>query len=289
MELKIPTTYAQQIEILKEKGVTIKNDGECLLFLSRVNYYYFTGYLLPYLDRVTDKCREEITFEKLISLYEFDAELRNLIISVVERIEIFIRNKISYFHGHKYGSDGYMDPMNFNDKHKSERFEQIIQQCINDHRNTAIVRHHNKKYEGQFPVWVIAEFLSIGSLSYFYGDMKNEDKKKIAIEGFGVNYQTLESWLRCITDLRNKCAHCSRLYYWKFTAVPRMPRNIDFTANHRLFSQLYMLKMMYPMPERWNTDFFEKFEKLVEKYNDVISAAHIGLPNNWKELLYQKE
>ncbi|MCR5528920.1 MAG: Abi family protein [Saccharofermentans sp.] len=285
MELKVPTTYDEQIEILKEKGVVIDNVDMCRKFLSQVNYYYFTGYLLPYIDRVKDKCIEPVPFEKLVNLFKFDAELRNLIAAAVEKIEMYTRNKLSYYHGHKYGSEGYRDSANFGDRHQADRFESVIRKCIADHRNTAIVRHHENKYEGHFPVWVIAEFLPIGSLSYFFGDMKNEDKRKIARDDFNVNYQTLESWLRCITDLRNKCAHCSRLYYWKFTAVPRMPKGIEYKANRRLFAQLYMLKLMYPMPEQWNSEFFDKFLILIDKYCDDISYAHLGMPDDWMILL----
>ena len=285
MKLKIPTTYDEQIELLKRKGVIIDNDDVCRAFLSQVNYYYFTGYLLPYIDRAKDECIEPVSFEKLVNLFNFDAELRNLIASVVERIEIYTRNKLSYFHGHKYGAEGYMNSDNFGDKHQAVAFGKVIQKCISDHKNTAIVRHHKEKYEGHFPVWVIAEFLSIGSLSYFFGDMKNEDKRNIARNGFGVNYQTLESWLRCITDLRNKCAHCSRLYYWTFTAVPRMPKGIEYKADRRLFAQLFMLKLMYPQPERWNVDFFDKFLFLIDKYSDDISYVHMGMPANWMSLL----
>ena len=56
----------------------------------------------------------------------------------------------------------------------------------------------------------------MGMLSYFYRGMKNKDKATIAQSLYGVNYQTLESWLRCMTDLRNRCAHYSRIYYWVF-------------------------------------------------------------------------
>jgi len=285
VELKKPTTYEEQVSLLIEKGIVINDYDDCKAFLSRVNYYYFSGFILPFLDRKTDKCILPVTFERLRGLYEFDAELRNLISFIVERIELFLRNKLSYYHAHKYGAEGYLLEDAFGSKHKKERFEKIIQKCISDHKNTAIVKHHQTKYSGHYPIWVIMEFLPVGSLSYFYSDMKNPDKKYIAEESYGVNYQVLESWMRCITDLRNKCAHCSRLYYWVFSAIPKMPRNVEYVQERRLFSQLYMLKMMYPESEKWEAHFFDKFEALVDRYSGVINPVHLGMPDNWRELL----
>ena len=36
---------------------------------------------------------------------------------------------------------------------------------------------YKANYDGQFPIWVIIEFFSMGMLSYFYKDMVTEDKK----------------------------------------------------------------------------------------------------------------
>lgn len=93
---------------------------------------------------------------------------------------------------------------------------------------------------------------SIGMLSYFYKEMQNRDKSNIASELYGVSYQVLESWLRCLTDLRNRCAHYSRLYYWIFPALPQMPPNENYILTRRLFAQLYTLKKLYPDCDKRN-------------------------------------
>lgn len=285
MELKKPTTFSEQVELLKQKNIIISDDNECRQFLSCVNYYYFTGYLLPYINREINKCVYPVSFEQLVNIFNFDIELRNLVAMIVERIEMYIRTTLSNYHALKYGSEGYLDSACFNEKHDTEKFNEVINKSITDHKNTAIVKHHQDKYQGHFPVWVIVEFLPIGSLSYFYGDLKNEDKKDIAKNLYGVNYHILESWMRCITDLRNKCAHCSRLYYWTFSAIPKMPKNINFVPDRRIFSQLYMLKMMYPHQDRWNEDFLNRFINLINKYDSYINYQHLGMPSDWKERL----
>jgi len=54
-----------------------------------------------------------------------------------------------------------------------------------ENRRTLVVKHHQGKYGGQFPIWVIIEFFSMGMLSYCYSDLKSEDQKTIDRVGGG--------------------------------------------------------------------------------------------------------
>lgn len=157
-----------------------------------------------------------------------------------------------------------------------------INTCIKENSRTLVVKHHICKYAGRFPIWVIIEYFSMGMISYFYSDMPNNDKAFIAQKLYGVNYQVMESWLRCLTDLRNKCAHHSRLYYWIFPALPRMPQSERYVPTRRLFAQLYMLKLMYPDHTKWNHIMCKTLIKLVKKYKSNISMKHLDFPYRWE-------
>lgn len=226
-----------------------------------------------------------ITFEKLQKIYEFDEELRNLITSAVDEIEIYLRTQLSYYHVHKYGEEGYMDAGNYNRKHNHPAFVSRVHACIKENAGTLVVKHHIQKYNGHFPLWVIIEYFSMGMISYFYADMPNHDKSVLAGQLYGVNYQILESWLRCLTDLRNKCAHYSRLYYWIFPALPKMPVSEKYIPTRRLFAQLYTLKQLYPHSSKWNTNFVKPLSKLIKKYKPYISVRHLDFPYRWKSML----
>jgi len=95
----------------------------------------------------------------------------------------------------------------------TKKFKSTIKGAVHNHRNTPVVMHHNAKYGGKFPIWVIIDFFSLGNLSYFYADWDIVDKKAFAKKLFGATYPFLDSWMKCITVLRNRCAHYSRL--WK--------------------------------------------------------------------------
>ncbi len=122
-----------------------------------------------------------------------------------------------------------MNSSSFNKRHNHAAYIKHVTSCISENANTLVVKHHNE----------------------------NPDKAKMAEDLYGVNYQILESWLRCLTDLRNRCAHYSRLYYWIFPATPKMPSKEKYIPTRRLFAQLYMLKLMYPEKENWNNEFLK--------------------------------
>ncbi|MCL2820273.1 MAG: Abi family protein, partial [Oscillospiraceae bacterium] len=157
--------------------------------------------------------------------------------------------------------------------------------AINNNSNTPVVMHHKAKYKGVFPIWVIIDFFSLGNLSYFYNDWLVADKKVIAKNLFNTQYTYLDSWLKCITVLRNRCAHYSRLYFSTFTDKPKIPSIVEYTCTRRVFDQLIMLKLLYPDKSKWNEMFFNPIVLLITEYKDSISLNHIGFPRNWRSLL----
>ena len=68
-----------------------------------------------------------------------------------------------------------------------------IAACIADNKRTLVVKHHNQKYGGKFPLWVIIEFFSMGTLSYLYADLLTPDKKQIAATSFNTSADCLQS------------------------------------------------------------------------------------------------
>lgn len=123
-----------------------------------------------------------------------------------------LRAQLSYYHAHKYGALGYICKDNYNNHHNHEKFIQQINDNIERNKNKLAVKHHKKFYGGKFPIWVIIELFTVGQLSLFYSDMLRTDKKAIAKNLYHTTDTNMASWLKCLTELRNNCAHYSRLY-----------------------------------------------------------------------------
>ena len=284
MQLKEPKSFHEQVLILKQKGLVVNDETSCESFLSHVNYYYFTGYLLPFRDASGDHY-ENATFELVQDIFYFDKELRSIIFQQIESTELHLRTAIANYHALTYGAVGYRDRLNYKETFDFDTFEKHCNKCISDNSGSIIVKHHNDKYDGDFPLWVIVEFFSLGELSYLYRGMKNLDRTVISRSMYGVNPQYLDSWFRCLTSLRNMCAHSSRLYYNIFTSIPKLDLQPEEKAKRRLFTQLLMLKEMSPDANIWNTVFLSRLKNIIEEYRDEIHLKCIGFPDDWYDQL----
>lgn len=81
--------------------------------------------------------------------------------------------------------------------------------------NEDFIKDHSEKYTYPAlpPVWKTLEVVSFGTLSKLFCLFKDNRLKKQVAREFGLpQYTYLESWIRCITVLRNCCAnHHQRL------------------------------------------------------------------------------
>jgi abortive infection bacteriophage resistance protein len=202
----------------------------------------------------------------------------------MEGLEKKLRTQIAYFHAHKYGTLGYLDNDNFNTKHKHKKFKKLIDNAIYANRHTLIVQHHQEKYDSSFPIWVIIEFFTFGMLSTFYSDMKREDQKNISRSLFGRSDAELRSWLLCLTNLRNACAHYSRLYYTIFSARPATINGLDREMNRKLFDYILIAKELCKESDYWRVEFLPFFLSLMDSQKH-IQLEHIGFPENWRDYL----
>ena len=282
LEPKQPQSIAQQIHILEMHGCIVANKTYANEVLLNINYYRLSAYFLPF-KKDDGSYIHGTTFEKVLRIYEFDRELRALLFHAIERIEVALRARLSYFHGMKYGALGYLDAANFNLRHNRCKFEANLQREIASNRNVPFVKHHQEKYNGQFPIWVISELFTFGMLSYFYSDLHTQDKKIIARQ-YGTNYKNLGSWLRCCTDMRNICAHYGRVYYRVFSAAPA-GFNLTDSIRHRTWAMILVIQALYPSREKWLTEFLPCLENLIKKYADDINLYHLAFPDDWNEKL----
>jgi len=161
-------------------------------------------------------------------------------------------------------------------------------QLISSNSQTLVVQHHNEKYDGKFPIWVIIEFFTFGMLSTFYSDMVRKDQKIISRSLFNRSDTELRSWLFCLTNLRNACAHYSRLYYSIFSARPAKINGLERDMNRRLFDYILIAKALCQEMDYWKKEFLPGFLSLMDS-QDCIQLKHIGFPDNWRDYIVEPE
>ncbi|MCL2388327.1 MAG: Abi family protein [Defluviitaleaceae bacterium] len=282
--LKYPTSYEEQIALIRSRGCVVDNEDFCRSVLEKVNYYRLSAYFIPF-KAEDGNYKLGTDFNTIYKLYEFDRKLRSLIFTALEEVEVYLKSQIAYYHAHEYGADGYLTATPFISKHDHQKFLNKINELIRSNSNVPFVKHHLNKYAGIFPIWVIMELFTFGMVSYFYADMPAKDKKFISRRLYKTHPKNVESWLYCCTVLRNICAHYGRLYYRVFTSVPANITGINKNAERRLLGALMALRELYPNKEKWNNEIVTSLAALVEDLQNELNLWHIGFAKDWERLI----
>jgi abortive infection bacteriophage resistance protein len=135
------------------------------------------------------------------------------------------------------------------------------------------------------------EQTSFGALSKLYGNLKNTigSKDVIAKEFGAVNHTYLPSWLQSIAQIRNYCAHHSRLWNRnlpgtvKLLPKPPMPWIENVPKQHefqKLYIHLCLMKYLLNIVAPGNR-MTEKIVHLFEKYPNVDPNA-LGMKESWQ-------
>ncbi len=293
-QLKPALSYDEQIDRLKTvHNLTISDDAAALAILKKVNYYRLSAYGIG-LVKTDDKEKyiDGISLEHIYRLYEFDSLFRNKLIHVIEQLEIQLRTQISHFIALKYGAEGYMDPDHFTDK-KTKDGRLVHASVIDsfkkerDHqKNAPFVKHHMEKYEGHFPIWVAIELFTFGNLSSLFSIMELEDRKEIA-QLYNTDPKYLGSWILALVEIRNICAHYSRLYNMPLKQAPYLYseyRKYRCNTRNKIFPTLIAIKRMLNSDTRW-TIFEMELEALMDEYKDVVILSFMGFPKEWRKIL----
>lgn len=283
IQLKPPRTFEEQLGIFQSRGLEVGDYDKAIAILKRVNYYRFTAYTLTF--KRDDKFFPGVTFELIYQHYVFDAKLRNLILEIVEYIEVSFRTHIAYLIAHKYGVLGYEDDKNFKNKDHHCEFLKDLRKCIDRSKDPFVV-HHIEKKQGLFPVWVAIEVLTFSTLSKLFKNLKLADQKKIVREYYGnFHAEEVSSWLYCLSIVRNRCAHYSRLFNQTYRIKPRLPKDSPDIKPNTLFAILYVSKFLITDTLIWRA-WVIKLESLIEA-NSNIEISYMGFPDDWKAFLWK--
>lgn len=283
-----PMTVDEQIKNLKEIGLIVNDVEYAKKILNDISYFRLIKAYSLNLKPKNGRYSKETTFEHIVDLYLFNAKLRQLIFPEIEKIEINVRCRIANYFAGEYGVLGYLDANNFVKEEYHQIFLSDIEEEISRNSKAPFVQNFRHNYEGgQLPIYALVEVFSFGTLSKFYKNMKNPDKKAVA-QTFGVGYTYVESWLESISYVRNICAHYGRLYNAKFSKTPILYKEYTQAGigNNRMYSVLLCMKHLLKSDKHW-TVFVDAIEHLIEEYESV-DIRTMGFPDNWKELLQNK-
>ncbi len=285
---QLPMTIDEQVENLKALGLIINDEEYAKKILNDISYFRLIKAYSLGLKPKNGNYNAGTTFGQIVDLYLFNANFRQITFAEIEKIEVNVRCRISNYFAETYGVLGYKESTNFVDREYHEIFINDIREEVGRNSKAPFVRNFKQNYEGgELPIYALVEVFSFGTLSKFYKNMKNEDKKTVA-KSFGIGYTYLESWLESISYVRNICAHYGRLYNAKLSKTPILYKEYSKLGigNNRIFGVLLCMKQILKNDKHWNF-YVDQIEMLIDKY-EKIDVKTMGFPENWKDLLQQK-
>lgn len=280
-----PMTIDEQVENLKSIGLIVDDEEYAKKILNDISYFRLVKAYSLNLKPKNGCYDKQTTFKEIVALYLFNANFRQIIFPEIEKVEINVRCRVANFFAEQYGVLGYLQAENFADENYHAQFLKDINEEIGRNSKAPFVRNFRENYEGgNLPIYALVEVFSFGTLSKFYKNMLNKDKKAIA-KSFGVGYTYFESWLESISYVRNICAHYGRIYNAKLSKTPILYKEYTQVGigNNRIYGVLLCLKHLLKKDVHWNL-FVDKIELLFDKYQ-YVKISTMGFPENWRELL----
>ena len=280
-----PMTIDEQVENLKSIGLIVDDEEYAKKILNDISYFRLVKAYSLNLKPKNGCYDKQTTFKEIVDLYLFNANFRQIIFPEIEKVEINVRCRVANFFAEQYGVLGYLQAENFADENYHAQFLKDINEEIGRNSKAPFVRNFRENYEGgNLPIYALVEVFSFGTLSKFYKNMLNKDKKAIA-KSFGVGYTYFESWLESISYVRNICAHYGRIYNAKLSKTPILYKEYTQVGigNNRIYGVLLCLKHLLKNDVHWNL-FVDKIDLLFDKYQ-YVKISTMGFPENWRELL----
>ena len=106
---------SKQIENLISLGLQIEDKDYAKSVLNRISYYrLIKAYSISLKE--DGKYIDGTTFENIVDLYLFDVELRHILFSLIEYIEVYLRAVITNYFSLKHGNFRYKDLSNYKKK-----------------------------------------------------------------------------------------------------------------------------------------------------------------------------
>ena len=298
--------FSDQVSwISDEKGIKIKDREYAEEMLRQIGYFpLMGGYKHLFRISNTKKYKAGTSFEEIVSLYKFDAELRELFFKYLLQIERQMRSLMSYYFTEMYGAEQkqYLDANNYNNTKRNHAT--IVKLIATLKRATTTtdytyINYYRKTY-GEIPLWVLANVLTFGNLSKMFRVFPQSLKSKVSKNFEPLNQHQMEQFLSVLTKYRNVCAHGERLFtYRTVDAIADTPlhKKLSLPQSGNQYEKgkqdlfAVVIAFRYLLPGKDFLEFKRKLIKEIDRVNrevehisEVELLNKMGFPKNWKNI-----
>lgn len=288
---------------LASQGLQVSNKKNAEVVIFRENYFRFKAYIIPFFDNTKDQFHAGTSFDDVYQLYCADQKLRDFLMPLLARLEVRIRATVdNVITGITHDPFWHLNHEYFKDFRDVERALSKAQQRFNVGKQEFVVHYRTKYYTKRSwahkctpPFWIISEIFTLEQLLSICKSLKENHPKfsisagrneleKVALPFGLTSYSNLITNLNCILELRNLCAHHSRLWNRNLLAPAGLKNKMSVRASipNRLYSQLVMLRIL--CKSQGINDGIENFMVNIFGVVPVFvrDMGSMGFPVNWR-------
>lgn len=279
-----PLSIAEQVDFLLRRGMQVQCRAEAERILGQTSFHRLRGYWEPFYVQ-PGIFRDGADFADIVERYNFDQELRNLLMDAFDHIEVSLRARWTYVLAYinNGGRFAHFNSGLFGKYHKKDL----------DNLRDEYAKYAGKKYHygfNQCPIWAVVEIMSFWQLSKWYLNASRSVRRSIAGH-YGISENILGSLLPHLRVIRNMCAHHEQLWDRTLVSPFLLPNNLGSVKPVRyLFNEnavgkiynaivmiAYLMSLINPA-SGWQ----QRLTALLNKYSR-IPPERMGFPLDWQQ------
>ncbi len=270
----IATTISEQIELLRERGMIIKDETKAKEVLADIGYYRLGFYWFPFEKSYPEKINRDhsfvsgTNFDNIVKLYYFDFKLRNILSQYLNRVEINFRTRLIYTvsNKHKNSPTWFADRNIVNPQYAQSFGEKVYTETF---KNFDTIKNHHISHINDIyaPAWKTIEFMTLGSVAVLWENLRDEDVKLEIAKDYNLrtNY-LLKNYINVICKIRNACAHGKVLFDFTLSkSIKRGPlKNLQEADFHNLYGSIRVLAYMVKQVS------VNRYHDMIKELNNLI-------------------
>lgn len=227
----------------------------------------------------------------LHALVDFDRELRTLFMKWIGIFESQFRSRYANAMALEYGPFAHRDVSHFKNREYFDEFLEVYSREFGyklEAGNESVRAAFES--DGDLPIWRAVEILPFGALSKMYRNTASKAVRFQVADAFRVKYGMLSSWLRTLSEIRNRCAHFSPLVCKPLVARPKRIPGIDADNGGIFYVALLLIQLTQTdalhddVRTNYDIGFICDMLRLAEPKPAPLLALS-GFPGHWKDAM----
>lgn len=231
---------ADAVALLWSRGMMIEDEAYAARCLSRIGYYRLSAYWYPWREfapaepgersaRRSDRFVAGASFDRALHFYFFDKSLRLMLSDALERVEVAMRALLVEVLG-RIGPYSYRDPRSYS-AHMTKRdpetgiaplegFLDGLDRSFSRSKEE-FAKHFRDRYLGPPPIWIAVGAWDWGNIAFVCRYLSDRNMSALCARiDPRLDRKSLISWMASLNEVRNACAHHSRLWNKTLTNSP---------------------------------------------------------------------